>query len=69
MAQQYGIQKIILNPIEDETIILELNYCYQMIRRKTDDIQDQTVLIRGTNRTNVNRILAKVKFDQEEKVW
>lgn len=69
MAQQYGIQKIILNPTEDEGAILELNYCYQIMQRKTDQIQDQTVLVRGTNRTNVNRILAKVKFDAEEKVW
>jgi len=59
VAQQQGIQKIILNPTEDEGVILELNYCYQIQARKTDQLQDQTVLVRGANRGNVNMILAK----------
>lgn len=28
VAQSVGIQKIVLNPVEDECLILELNYCY-----------------------------------------
>ena len=63
------MQRIVLNPQQDETLILELNYCFQIIQRKTDQIQDQTVLIRGTNNSTVNRILSKNNFDNEEKVW
>ena len=63
------MQRIVLNPQQDETLILELNYCFQIIQRKTDQIQDQTVLIRGTNNSTVNRILSKNNFDKEEKVW
>jgi len=33
-----GVQKIILNPIKDECLILELNYCFQIHPRKTDQI-------------------------------
>lgn len=35
-----GLHKIVLHPVADETLILELNYCYQIIHRKTDQIQD-----------------------------
>lgn len=32
-------------------------------------IQDQTLLVRGSQNANVNRILARSNYDQEEKVW
>lgn len=38
--QPMGFEKIILNPTEDEGVILELNYCYQIITKKTDQIND-----------------------------
>lgn len=37
-AQSQGVQKIVLHPEQDETLILELNYCFQIITRKTDQI-------------------------------
>lgn len=69
VKQPAGFEKIILNPTEDEGVILELNYCYQIITKKTDQINDQTILVRGTNNGFINRILSKQKFDAEEKVW
>ena len=38
--QPMGFEKIILNPTEDEGVILELNYCYQIVTKKTDQISD-----------------------------
>ena len=54
-----------MHPDKDETLILELNYCANVKERKTDDIQDQTVLVRGGNHSTVNRILSRVDFKDE----
>jgi hypothetical protein len=67
ISQNYGIQKIVLHPVDDETLILELNYCFQIQSRKTDNIQDQTALVRGSNNSTVNRIHAKVS--QSDQSW
>ena len=45
------------------------NVNFQIISRKTDLIDDQTVLLRASNNPTVNMILAQVGFDDDEAVW
>lgn len=69
VSQNYGLQKIVLHPVQDETLILELNYCFQIQHRKTDNVSDQTALVRGSTNSTVNRIHSKVNFESQEKSW
>ena len=53
----------------DQSIILELNFCYQLEQKQNEQIQDHSVLVRGSNNLNVNRILAKQNFLTDECHW
>ena len=63
---QPGDQQIVL---EDDSLINELNFCYQSVQQDADIRDDNSVLVRGSNNQTVNRVLAKLNFDYDEKVW
>ena len=50
-------------------MINELNFCYQKQKVEQDVRDDNSVLIRGSNNQTVNRVMAKLNFDFEEKIW
>lgn len=55
--------------LEDDSLINELNFCFQAERVEADVKDDNSLLIRGSNNQTVNRVLAKLNFDFEEAVW
>ena len=55
--------------LEDDSLINELNFCFQNVQVNSDVCDDNSILIRGSNNQTVNRVLSKLNFDFEEKIW
>jgi len=55
--------------MEDDSLINELNFCFQAKPIENEVKDDNAVLIRGSNSSSINRINAKLNFDMEESVW
>lgn len=62
-------KEVILDPDQDETLILELNYCLFKIEKVVDSINDKNLLIRGANHETVNKILCHHDFEKRVKRW
>ena len=55
--------------LEDDSLINELNFCYVSAPSSGEQFKDNTVLVRGSANTTVNKILSKLHFDFEPKTW
>ena len=66
--EEYKIKvaKIIL---ENISLINEVNFCYAGGVLGNEQFKDNTVLVRGSNSTTMNKILSKLHFDYEDKKW
>lgn len=61
--------KIVFDPVADETLILELNYCFQVNMQEVDNIEDKTVVIRGSNHRAVRQMMSSRDFDKDPQEW
>lgn len=55
--------------IEDDSLINELNFCHAQNPVNNDQFKDNTVLIRGSDNTTINKILSRLHFEFEAKTW
>ena len=61
--------KIVFDPVADETLILELNYCFQVNIQEVDNIEDKTGVIRGSNHPVVTQMMSQRDFDKDPQEW
>jgi len=55
--------------VDDDSLINELNFCYAEVQAQDESFKDNTVLVRGSTSSTVNKILSKVHFEEEDKTW
>ena len=55
--------------LKDDSLINELNFCFAPTEIDCEVKEDNSVLIRGSNSSAVNSLLAKMNFEFEEQTW